>query len=169
LIQNIEKGAIYMKVKALIAVSLALVTLLALAAPAFAATQKVDLVKYTEAEPNHAAKAGYATFTTNQGDRALVVSITVTNATASTKYQVHLITECQGDYILGYLTTNSKGKWGGQNEQYGFTKVLSAGNHTVSLVLKPMKADGTPDEFSKTWIWGPNPLGSNITIKITRN
>lgn len=148
-----------MKSKVLIAVSLALVMLLTLAAPAFAATQKVDLMKFP------GVRAGYATFVTNQGDEALVVRITVTNATARTRYQVHLMTEC-GNYTLGTLTTNSKGKWGGQNEQYEFEQVLSAGPHTVSLELWPWGVNGTPpDPHSNSNILSANA----VTVNITKN
>ena len=144
--------------KILIALALCLVIVGLVAAPAFAATQKVDLTRFP------GVKAGYATFTTDQGDRALVVGITVTNATAKTKYQVHLMTECGGNYTLGTLTTNSKGKWGGQNEQYQFEKVLSAGQHTVSLVLMPIMPNGSPNPDSHYWITSPD-----VTFNITKN
>jgi hypothetical protein len=149
--------------KVFIALALCLVMVSLIATPALAATQKVDLMKYMG--PHPAAKAGYATFITNQGDGALVVRITVTNATARTKYQVHLLTECAQDYVLGTLTTNSKGKWGGQNEQYEFEQVLSAGPHTVSLELWPWGYNGTPpDPHSKSNIWS-----DNVTVNITKN
>jgi hypothetical protein len=144
--------------KILVALALGLVMVSLIATPAFAATQKVDLVKFP------GVKAGYATFTTNQGDGALVVRITVTNGTARTKYQVHLMTECGGNYTLGTLTTNSKGKWGGQNEQYEFEQVLSAGPHTVSLELWVWH-DGAFDPNSKSNILSAN----TVTVNITKN
>src|SRR5512136_1204306 len=102
--------------KILIALALCLVMVGLMAAPAFAATQRVELERFP------GVTAGYATFTTNQGDRALVVGITVTNATARAKYRVYLF-EGAVNSTLGYLTTNNKGMWSGQNEQYQFSKV----------------------------------------------
>jgi hypothetical protein len=140
----------------LIAAALCIVMVGLMAAPAFAATQRVVLTRF----PN--VTAGYATFTTDQGDRALVVGITVTNATPRAKYRVYLF-EGAVNCTLGYLTTNSKGKWGGQNEQYEFSKVLSVGEHTVQLKLMQL-IDGSPDPQSKNWLMSPV-----VTINITRN
>jgi hypothetical protein len=148
--------------KIFIALALCLVMVGLIATPAFAATQKVDLVKYP-GPGNPPAKAGYATFTTDQGDRALVVGITVTNATARTKYGVYLQGDCGLNYTLGYLTTNSKGKWGGQNEQYQFEKVLPVGNYTRAvLVLKPI-VSGNVSTDESTWIISNPPVAFNIT------
>lgn len=154
--------------KILLALALCLVMVGLIALPAFAATQKADLLKFT-GPYNPPAKAGYATFTTNQGDNGLVVGITLTSATAKTKYDVYLREylpeDQQVDYYLGYLTTNSKGKWGGQNEQYQFVKVLSAGQHTVGLVLMPWTNGAPPNPYcSRCNIWT-----DEVTVNITKN
>ena len=149
--------------KLFIALALCLVMVSVIATPAFAATQKVDLMKWG-GPSNPDVKAGYATFITDQGDAALVVRITLTNAYPKTKYEVHLMTECGGNYTLGTLATNSRGKWGGQNEQYEFAQVLPAGQHTVSLELWQWY-DGAFDPDSKSNIWTDH----SITVNITRN
>ncbi len=153
--------------KIILSLVLCLVLVGLTASPAFAATQRVDLGKFA-GPGNPLTKVGYATFITNQGDQALVVGITLTSALVKTKYEVHLITEpfteYEEDYILGTLTTNSKGKWGGQNEQYQFEQLLSAGQHTVSLILIALNPDGTPKN-TRDWI---NSMDERI-INISKN
>jgi len=116
--------------KVLLALALCLVIAGLIATPAFAATQKVPLTVTTG--------ASYATFITNQGDNELVINVTLKGALPNAKYGVYLIFDnpiSLGNLTLGSLTTNSKGNWGGQNQQYEFQTVMRKGNYTVNLSL----------------------------------
>ncbi len=122
--------------KILIALVLCLAMVSLIATPAFAATQKRDLVQNSTGYA-----VGYATFITNEGDNALVVKITLKGALQKAKYDVYL--DIGGDLIepfdpsnkIGSLITNSRGNWGGQNEQYEFEKVLPPNTYNVDIWL----------------------------------
>ncbi len=116
----------------LIALALCLLMVGLIVSPASAATQKVyfgeviDKV-YDEWEgswtPIVVQTPSYATIIKNQGDSAVTILIRMNNADPNTKYWVYVY--AQDNYVqLGSLKTNSKGNWGGQNEQYSFEKVL---------------------------------------------
>ena len=135
--------------KILIALALCLLMVTLIATPAFAATTRVPLIRYLigSDETTPIGPAGYATFITNQGDNELVINVTIKGALQRTQYNVYLLYALKVDvdqngtsYLssstpaeLGSLTTNSKGNWGGQNQQYSFEYVLPPGTYYVAI------------------------------------
>jgi VCBS repeat-containing protein len=142
--------------KILLALALCLVMVALTASPALAATQRVNLVA-----DGTTTILGSTTFITNQGDAALVVYITLKGAAPNMPYTVELeaVPVLAGELFeggIGYLTTNAKGNWGGQNQQYEFVKILKAGRYNVSLTLTSAAGD-----IIETF--------QPVTVRITKN
>ena len=145
--------------------------LVTIAAPAFAATTKAFFTDYNSSSGEVVATPtlSYATFVTNQGDRQLDINVTLKSALKNTTYYVWLVyaqlpTDTNPNppisepIPLGTLTTNTKGNWGGQNQQYNFEYIMPKGTYSVVLIL----SYGSDVDYLMTPWGGP-------TVRITGN